>query len=139
MPFVAKPRQPTTDPVCELLAKFARPLPHRFVADDDAAGGQQLLDHTQPEREPKIQPDGVADDLGGEPVPGIGREQLSSSHPTTHLDALPQVPRCQVDGADRTEGLHGGRRPKSPEGGNRGGVRTEADVDLWGICRCCLI
>jgi hypothetical protein len=25
----------------------------------------------QPEREPKIQPDGVADDLGGEPVTGI--------------------------------------------------------------------
>jgi|SRR5215468_7360158 len=71
MPFVANPRQLTTDPVGELLAKFARPLPHRFVADDNAAGGQQLLDHTQPEREPKIQPDGVADDLGREPIPGV--------------------------------------------------------------------
>ena len=31
MPFVANPRKPTRDPVVELLAKFARPLPHRFV------------------------------------------------------------------------------------------------------------
>ena len=64
MPFVAGAREPTTNLVSELLAKFARPLAHRFVADDDAAGGQQLLDHTQPKREPKIQPDGVADNLG---------------------------------------------------------------------------
>jgi phage terminase large subunit-like protein len=33
-----------------LLAKFARPLPHSFVADDDAAGGQQLLYHAKAER-----------------------------------------------------------------------------------------
>src|SRR5262249_5811046 len=81
MPFVANPRQPTTDPVGELLTKFARPLPHRFVADDDAAGSQQLLDHTQPKREPKIEPDGVADDLAGEPVTGIAGAS-SWRHPT---------------------------------------------------------
>jgi hypothetical protein len=46
MPFVADARKPTTDPVGELLAKFACPLPHCFVADDDAAGAQQLLNHT---------------------------------------------------------------------------------------------
>jgi hypothetical protein len=34
------------------------------VANNDAAGGQQLLDHTQPERKPEIQPDGVANNLG---------------------------------------------------------------------------
>ena len=33
-----------------MLAKFARPLPHSFVADDDAAGGQQLLYHAKAER-----------------------------------------------------------------------------------------
>jgi hypothetical protein len=31
--------------------------------------------------------------------------------------------------------MHGGRRPKSLEGGNRGGVRADAGVALWGICR----
>src|SRR5205085_1308501 len=34
MPFIAGAREPATDPVSELLAKFARPLPHRFVAND---------------------------------------------------------------------------------------------------------
>src|SRR6516165_8823622 len=97
MPFVANPRKPTTDPVGERLAKFARPLPHRFVADDDAAGGQQLLDHTQPKRKPKIQPDGVADNLGrGTGNRHSGREQLSSSHPTTHLDALAQAASAKL-------------------------------------------
>ena len=39
----------------------------------------------------------------------------------------------------RRAGMHGGRRPKSLEGGNRGGVRTDAGVGLWGfrggVCR----
>jgi hypothetical protein len=34
---------------------------------------------------------------------------------------------------------HEGRRPKSLEGGNRGGSSHDADVDLWGICRRCLM
>jgi hypothetical protein len=42
MPFVADAREP----VGERLAKFARPLPYGFVAHNDAAGGQQLLNHT---------------------------------------------------------------------------------------------
>src|SRR5262249_58185007 len=71
MPLVADARKPATNPVGELLAKFAGPLPHRFVANDDAAGGQQLLNHTQPEREPEIQPDRMADDLDGEPMAGM--------------------------------------------------------------------
>ena len=37
------------------------------------------------------------------------------------------------------EGMHGGRRPKSLEGGKRGGVRSDAGVGLWGIGRRCLI
>ena len=37
MPFVAGVREATTNPVRERLAEFARPLPHRFVANDDSA------------------------------------------------------------------------------------------------------
>src|SRR6516162_4779545 len=81
MPFVADAREPATDPVGELLAKFARPLPHRFVADDDAASGQQLLHHTKTEREAKIQPHRMADDLGGEPIPGVAGAS-ACGHPT---------------------------------------------------------
>jgi len=34
MPLVANPRKATADLIGELLAEFARPLPHGFVADD---------------------------------------------------------------------------------------------------------
>jgi hypothetical protein len=54
VPFVAASRQAPTDLVGEMLAEFERPLPHRFMADDDAAGRQQLLNHAQPEREAEI-------------------------------------------------------------------------------------
>jgi hypothetical protein len=47
MPFVANPGKATTDLISELLAEFARPLPHGFVADDDAAGGH----HAETKRE----------------------------------------------------------------------------------------
>jgi hypothetical protein len=33
----------------------------------------------------------------------------------------------------RREGMHGGRRPKSLEGGNRGGVCAGGGVSLWGF------
>jgi hypothetical protein len=46
VPFVADTREPATDPVGKLLAKFAGPLPHRFMAHNDPAGRQQLLNHT---------------------------------------------------------------------------------------------
>src|SRR6266550_3393830 len=68
MPLVANPGQAATDLIGEALAEFARPLPHGFVADDDAARGQQLLNHAEPERKAEIQPHGVADDLGGKPM-----------------------------------------------------------------------
>ena len=56
MPFVARPWQAATDLVGELLAKLARPLPYGFVADNDPAGGQQLLHYAKTEREAEIQP-----------------------------------------------------------------------------------
>jgi hypothetical protein len=83
-----------TDPVGELLAEFARPLPHGFMAYDDAAGGQQLLNHAQPEREPEVQPDGTADDLGREAIPGIGR-----SPTRLHMPVRQRTP-CRTRQAD---------------------------------------
>jgi hypothetical protein len=43
------------------------------VANQDAAGGQHLLDYAQAEREPEIQPDGMADHFSREAVAGIVR------------------------------------------------------------------
>src|ERR1700731_752638 len=68
MPLVANPGQAATNLVGEALAELARPLPHGFVADHDAARGQQLLHHAQPERKAEIQPHGMADDLGWKPM-----------------------------------------------------------------------
>jgi multidrug transporter EmrE-like cation transporter len=80
-PLVAKPGKTTTDLVGERLAEFARPLPHGFVADDDVTRGQQLLHHTQTEREAEIQPNGVADDLGWESIAGVAGGS-GCPHPT---------------------------------------------------------
>src|SRR3984893_13355006 len=84
MPLVANPRKATTDLIGELLAEFARPLPHGFVADDDAAGGEQLLHHAETKREAEIQPHGMADNLGGEPISGVAGAS-GCCHPTRLL------------------------------------------------------
>src|ERR1700720_4954822 len=68
MPLVANPGQAATNLVGEALAELARPLPHGFVADHDAARGQQLLHHAQPEWKAEIQPHGMADNLGWKPM-----------------------------------------------------------------------
>jgi hypothetical protein len=70
-----------------------------LVGDDDATGRQQLLNHAQPEREAEVQPDGMADDLGQEPIPGVAGDPMSSSHSTTHPDLSAQAHTSQVDGA----------------------------------------
>src|ERR1700745_4260892 len=81
MPFVANPRKAPTDLVGKMLAELARPLSDGFVADDDAAGRQQLLPHAAPERKPEIEPHGVANDLGWEPIPGVAGAS-GCPHPT---------------------------------------------------------
>ena len=56
MPLVASPRKATTDLIGELPAEFARPRPHGFGAEDDAAGSEQLLHHAETKREAEIKP-----------------------------------------------------------------------------------
>jgi hypothetical protein len=52
-----------------------------LMADDDAPGGQQIFDHLQAQRKSQIQPDRVANDLGGKPVTAI-REIPNLTHTT---------------------------------------------------------
>ena len=89
MPFVANPGKAATDLIGKPLAELARPLPHGFMADDDAARGQQLLHHAQPEREAEVEPDGMADDLGREAIPGVAGAS-GRRHPTRLL-----TPACR--------------------------------------------
>jgi hypothetical protein len=45
MLFVTGCGQTPADLISKALAKFQRPLPHRIMADQDAAGCKHLLDH----------------------------------------------------------------------------------------------
>src|SRR3981081_2595784 len=104
MPFVAHPRKAATDLVGKLLAELARPLSDGFVADDDAAGRQQLLPHAQPERKAEISPHSMTDDLGREPIPGVAGA-TGYPHPTRLLIPIGSRKRSkprQVDGARST-------------------------------------
>src|ERR1700730_11194338 len=94
MPFIAHPRKAPTDLVGELLAEFAGPLPYSFGAYDDATRGQQLLHHAEPEREAEIQPHGMADDLGREPVPAVAGAS-GYRHPTRLITPAPPRKRGQ--------------------------------------------
>jgi hypothetical protein len=41
------------------------------MRDNDPTGSQQVLDHSQAERKPKIEPYGVGDDLGRKAMAAI--------------------------------------------------------------------
>src|ERR1700760_3011901 len=88
MPFVATARRSPTDPVGEFPAEFKAPLPDHLARHRDAAGGQHLLDHAQAQREPKIQPYRVADDLRGVAIASVNRVSSRRRHPTR----LPEQP-----------------------------------------------
>src|SRR5260370_31365079 len=74
VPFVAAARRSPTDAVGEFPAEFEAPLPDRLVRHRDPAGGQHLLDHAQAQREPKIQPYRLAEDLTGVTMAGANRD-----------------------------------------------------------------
>src|SRR3954471_3355240 len=71
VPLVSRVWQLAADLVGKALAELARPLPHGFMAHVDAAGRQHLFHHAQAEREPEVQPHGVADDLARKAVEPI--------------------------------------------------------------------
>jgi hypothetical protein len=76
VPFIAGPGQPAADLVGEPLAELQAPLPYGFMADRNAAGGEDLINVAQAERKAEIEPDGEADDLGWEAVTGaVGRSR----------------------------------------------------------------
>lgn len=84
VPLITSLRQPTADLIGEGLTELQPPLPYAFVADDDAASSEDLIDMAQTERKAEIQPDGEADDLSWEAVTGVARwGQAWSSGPAT--------------------------------------------------------
>jgi hypothetical protein len=53
----------------DLRSELDRPAANGLVAHLDPAMGEQFLDVPKAHREAEIEPDGVADDIGGESVP----------------------------------------------------------------------
>src|SRR5438045_9465556 len=88
VPLVATARRALTNAVGEFPAEFTAPLPDRLMRHRNASGGQHLLDHAQAQREPKIQPYRVADDLRGVAIAGINRVSSRRRHPAR----LPEQP-----------------------------------------------
>src|ERR1700752_148869 len=87
VPLVAALGRASTNAVGELAAKFQHPLQDRFIGHRDAASRTYLFDHAKAEREPKIQPYRVADDLSRVPIAGVNWVS-SRCHPA-HLPAQP--------------------------------------------------
>src|SRR3954447_8155156 len=96
VPLVARAWQPAPDLVGEGLAELARPLPHGLVAHVDAAGRQHLFDHAQAQREPEIQPHGMADDLAWKAVAGVGGLGCGCHAGHLPVPALPATPRPKL-------------------------------------------
>lgn len=67
-PFVPWLWPATAQAVGESRAEFLTPAAHGFVGDEDAALSQDQFHIAQAEAEHMVQPDGMTDDLGGEPM-----------------------------------------------------------------------
>src|ERR1700752_2055544 len=87
VPFVATARRSPTDAVGEFAAEFAAPVPGCLLRPRDAAGGQHLLHHAQAQREPKVQPYRVADDLSRVSIAGVN--WVSRRRHSAHLPDQP--------------------------------------------------
>jgi hypothetical protein len=80
VPRIAGLSSAPTELVGILLTEFQAPLSHGFVAHDDATFRQQFLHVTVAEVEPKVEPDGMADDLDREPEARVQRRRRSWMH-----------------------------------------------------------
>ena len=59
---------PSAQAVGKALAEFPAPAPYRLVGDGNASLSQYQFDVAQAQAEDMIQPDSMANDLGGEPM-----------------------------------------------------------------------
>jgi hypothetical protein len=73
VPFVARPRTTTAQLVRVLLPEPVAPGPDRLIGHVDTTFEHQLLHVAEAQREPVLQRDTMADDLGWKPEPFIRR------------------------------------------------------------------
>jgi hypothetical protein len=68
MPLVAWPRTPATELIRIRLPELPTPLTDGFVRHDDPTNEQEFFHIPVAEREAEIEPDGMVDNLTGEPM-----------------------------------------------------------------------
>ena len=73
MPAVAKPALSTHEPASVSRTEREALQPDRFVGHREAALGQEIFDITKAHTEAVIQPDGLANDLGGKSISMVAR------------------------------------------------------------------
>ena len=93
MPFVSRLWPAATQAVGETRGEFLAPAAHRLVGHDDATLSQDQFDIPQAEAEHVVQPDSVADDLGGKAMAVVGGRVVASCHQS---DPPPGRPPEQV-------------------------------------------
>ena len=92
VPLIAANGRTAPNAIGIFAAEFLGLLTDGFVADVDAARGKHFLDHPQTQRQSKIEPDCIADTLGGEAMTTI--ERITSWF---HGPKLPQNPLSSVN------------------------------------------
>ena len=68
MPLVARPWPAAAQAVSKTGGELVAPAAHGLIGDDDTPLGQDQLNIAQTEAEYVMQPNSVADDLGGKPM-----------------------------------------------------------------------
>src|SRR5215218_5056680 len=92
VPRVSGTGQPAPDLVGDALAELEAPLPYGFMADRDAACGEDLVHMPRAQGEAEIESHGMADDLCREAVAGIagtGRRHSDRLRDPVHPGKLP--------------------------------------------------
>ena len=81
VPLVTGPRTAAAQAAGKTLAEFLAPTPNGLIGDGDTTLGQQELNISKTEAEHVIQPDSMADELGGKSmaVVGVGRRLHTAS------------------------------------------------------------
>src|SRR6478736_8178703 len=87
VPFVAGAGAPTAQLIGVCLPELGTPAPDRLIADHDTTRQHQLLDLTKAQREPKVQPHAMVDDLDRVAVALVRRR--CGAHPTDPSRAPP--------------------------------------------------
>jgi len=85
MPAVADRSGPMPEPPCVRQAEGFASVPDGFVRHCDPALGEEVFDVAETEGEAVVEPDGVADNRGREPIAWIVR------HIARHPATVPQV------------------------------------------------